>query len=50
MHHCTEGGLTGPQHLEGGCWERGCDLFHGGWSFSIKNKLKSETCNDKKFS
>ena len=37
MHHCTEGSLTGPQHLEGGCWERGGDLFHGGCSFSIKN-------------
>ena len=24
------GGLTGPQLLEGGCWERGGDLFQGG--------------------
>ena len=23
-------GLTGPQHLEGSCWERGGDLFQGG--------------------
>ena len=24
------GGLTGPQLLEGGCWERRCDFFEGG--------------------
>ena len=23
------GDLTGLQHLEGGCWERGSDLFQG---------------------
>ena len=37
------GGLTGFQLLEAGCWERG-----GGCNFHIKNKLKSETFNDKK--
>ena len=29
-------GLTGPQVLEGGCWERGGDFFHGGCNFHIK--------------
>ena len=24
------GGFTGSQFLEGGCWERGGDLFQGG--------------------
>ena len=42
------GGLTGPQLLEGGCWERGGDFFQGGCNFHIKNKLKSEIFNDKK--
>ena len=37
-----KGGLTRPQLLEGGCWER------GGLQFSHKNKLKSEIFNDKK--
>ena len=27
------GDLTGLQHLEGGCWERGGDLSEGGCSF-----------------
>ena len=35
------GGLTRPQLLEGGCWERGW-LFSGGLQFSHKNKIKSE--------
>ena len=26
----AEWGLTGPQPLEGGCWERGSDFFQGG--------------------
>ena len=41
-------GLTGPQLLEGVCWERGGLLFSGGLQFSHKNKLKSEIFNDKK--
>ena len=43
-------GLTGPQLLELGCWERGGDFFQGrgGLRFSHKNKLKSEVFNDKK--
>ena len=43
-----EEGLTGPQLLEGGCWERGGDFFQGGVQISHKNKLKSEIFNDKK--
>ena len=27
------GGLTGPQFLERGCWERGGDFFTGGLEF-----------------
>ena len=31
------GGLTGPQLLKGGCWERGGDFFQGeGVQFSHK--------------
>ena len=43
------GGLTGPQFLEEGCWERGSGFFMGGGGvqFSHKNKLKSEISNDK---
>ena len=41
------GGLTGPQLLEGGCWERGGWIFSGGVQLS-HNKLKSEIFNDKK--
>ena len=40
--------MTGPQLLEGGCWERGGDFFQGSCNFHIKNKLKSEIFNDKK--
>ena len=40
-------GLTRPQLLEGGCWERGGGLFSGGCNFHIKNRLKSEIFNDK---
>ena len=29
-------GLTGPQLLEGGCWERGGLLFSGGLQLSHK--------------
>ena len=29
-------GLTGPQLLEGGCWERGGDFFSGVCNFHIK--------------
>ena len=47
------GGLTGPQLLEWGCWEKGRWHFSRGWvgggcNFHIKNKLKSEIFNDKK--
>ena len=42
------GGLTGPQPLEGGCWERVGDFRWRALQFSHKNKLKSETFNDKK--
>ena len=42
------GGLTGPQLLDGGCWEREGDFFQGGCNFYIKDKLKSEIFNDKK--
>ena len=31
-----KGGLTGPQLLEGGCWERGVDIFQGVAIFTIK--------------
>ena len=41
-------GLTGPQLLEGGCWERGGDFIQGGCNFHIKNKSKSEVFNSKK--
>ena len=34
------GSLTRPQHLMGGCWERGGDFFPGGLQFLIKNNLK----------
>ena len=43
-----KGGLTGPQFLEVGSWERGGDLFQGGYNFYIANELKSEIFNDKK--
>ena len=42
--------MTGPQLLEGGCWERGGDFFQGGGGvqFSHKNKLDYEIFNGKK--
>ena len=40
------GGLTGPQLLEGGCWERGGDFFSGG-SIAMFY-IKSEIFNEKK--
>ena len=42
------GGLTGPQLIKWGCWERGGAFFMGGCSFYIKNKLKSDIFHDKK--
>ena len=30
------GGLAGSQFLEGDCWERGSDFFHGGLQFLHK--------------
>ena len=43
------GGLTGPQLLEGVCWERGGDIIQEGRvQFSHKNKSKSEIFNGKK--
>ena len=44
-----KGGLTGPQLLEGVAGKEECDFFQGGCYFHIKNKLKSEIFNDKKF-
>ena len=41
------GGLTGFQFLNGGCCERGDEIFQGGCSFYIKNKLRSEILNNK---
>ena len=44
-------GLTGPQLLEVGCWERVGYFFQcreGGCNCHIKNILKSEIFNDKK--
>ena len=42
--------LTGPQMLEGVCWDRGVDFFQGGGggscNFQIKNKLKSKIFNN----
>ena len=43
--------MTGPQLLEGGCWERGGDFFQMGGGevqFSHKNKLDYEIFNGKK--
>ena len=37
-----KGGLTGPQLLDGGWWERGGDFFHGECNFYVKDKSKSE--------
>ena len=46
--HFQKGGLTGPQFLEEGYWEKGGWPYSGGGcSFYIKNKLKSEIFNDK---
>ena len=42
------GGLRGSQFLEGVAGKEGGDLFQGGCSFYIKNKLKSEILNNKK--
>ena len=35
------GGVTGPQLIEGGCWEREGVTFFRGWglNFYIKNKI-----------
>ena len=41
------GGLTGPQLLEGGCWERGGEFFQRGCNFHTK-KIKCEIFNYKK--
>ena len=41
------GRLTGPQLLEGDCWERGGDFFQGVWNFHTK-KIKCEMFNDEK--
>ena len=45
------GGKGGADRIlifRGGYWERGGDLFQGGYSFYIKNKLKSQIFNEKK--
>ena len=44
----AEAGVKGSKFLEGGCWERGAELFLGGLHFLHKNKLKSEIFNYKK--
>ena len=38
-------GLTGPQLLEEGCWERESGFFQWGLQLPHKNKLKSEIQN-----
>ena len=43
-----EGGLTGPQLLEGVTGKEGSAFFQGGCTFHIKNKLKSEIFYDQK--
>ena len=44
FHPNFQKGGTGPQLLEGGCWERGGDFFRGGGggglSFKFKQKKK----------
>ena len=40
--------MTGPQLLEGDCWERGGDFFSGGGVQLSHNKLKPQIFNDKK--
>ena len=35
-----EWGLTRPQFLEWGCWERGSDIFQGGLQFLHKKEKK----------
>ena len=45
------GSWTGPQLLEGSCWERGGGVTFfrwGGCNFHIKIKLKTAISNDKK--
>ena len=41
-------GLTGPQFLEGGCWEKVCVTFFRGLQFLHLDKSESEIFNDKK--
>ena len=45
-----KGGLTGPQFLQGGCWERGGDFFQRGEVQFVekKKKLKSGVFHEKK--
>ena len=43
-----KGGLTGPQLLDGVCWERGGYFFQrGGGKCHIKYELKFKIFNDK---
>ena len=46
-----KGSLTGTQFWDGSRWERGVSFFRrsGGAIFYIKNNLRSEILNDKKF-
>ena len=46
--HRGGGGASGPQLLEGCCWERGGDFFREGGGQLLHNILKSETFDDKK--
>ena len=38
--HLPPPSLTGSQFLEGGCWERGSDIFQGGLQFLHKKEKK----------
>ena len=44
-----EGGLTGPQFLEVGCWERVDELFRGGGGGGLQFLDKLEYLMTKKF-
>ena len=37
-----KGGLTGPQFLQGGCWERGGDFFQRGEMQFVEKKKQTK--------
>ena len=37
-----KGGLTGPQFLQGGCWERGGDFFQRGEVQFVEKKKQTK--------